>query len=136
LEVVVTGSYHLEFTIPQGLLSSSITAGETKRFDLVLRNTGSAELKDIKLNSSKPVDWEVNFEPAEFKTLKAGETINLQAIIKASKKALPGDYVVKLDAKTPEVNANIDFRMTVKTPMLWGWLGVLIIVGVLGIVFF
>jgi len=136
LEVVVTGSYQMEFTTPRGLLSSSITAGETKRFDLVVRNTGSAELKDIKLTSSKPSDWEVSFEPAEINALKAGETTTLQAIVKASKKALPGDYVTKWDAKTPEVNANIDFRVTVKTPMLWGWLGVLIIAGVLVVVFF
>lgn len=136
LEVVVTGSYQMEFTTPRGLLSSSITAGETKRFDLVIRNTGSAELKDIKLTASKPSDWEVNFEPSEIATLKSGETATLQAIIKASKKALPGDYMTKLDAKTPEVNSSIDFRMTVKTPMLWGWLGVLIIAAVLAVVFF
>jgi len=136
LEVVVTGSYQMEFTTPRGLLSSSITAGETKRFDLIIRNTGSAELKDLKLTSSKPADWEVNFEPSEIARVNAGETATLQAIIKASKKALPGDYITKFDAKTPEVNSSIDFRITVKTPMLWGWMGVLIIIVVLGLVFF
>lgn len=55
----------MELTTPRGLLSSDITAGETKRIDLVVKNTGSAELKDIELSASKPVDWEVTFEPAK-----------------------------------------------------------------------
>lgn len=136
LEVVITGSYQMELTTPRGLLSTAITAGESKRIDLIVRNSGSALLKDIKLSASKPVDWEVNFEPASVELLKAGETTSLQAIVKASKKALPGDYVAKMDAKTPEANAAVDFRITVKTPMIWGWLGVGIILLVLGIVFF
>lgn len=136
LEVVVTGSYQMELTTPRGLLSSSITAGDTKRIDLIIRNSGSAELKDIKLTSNKPSDWEVSFEPANIENLKAGETASVQAVMKASKKALPGDYVTKINANTPEVNASADFRMTVKTPMIWGWLGILIILFALGLVFF
>ena len=70
--MVVTGSYEMELTTPRGLLSSDITAGETKRIDLVVKNTGSAELKDIELSASKPVDWEVTFEPAKLMKLGAG----------------------------------------------------------------
>jgi len=136
LEVVVTGSFQMDLTTPRGLLSSTITAGETKRIDLIVINNGSATLKDIKLNSSKPADWEVSFEPASIESLKAGESSSLQAIIKASKKALPGDYVTKINAHTSEVNAVADFRITVKTPMLWGWLGVFIIIAVLGFIFY
>ena len=43
------------------------------------------------------------------------------ATLKASKKALPGDYVTTIMAKTPEVNADAQFRIAVKTPMIWGW---------------
>ena len=46
------------------------------------------------------------------------------ATLKASKKALPGDYVTTIMAKTPEVNADAQFRVAVKTPMIWGWVGV------------
>lgn len=136
LEVVITGTYQMELTTPRGLLSSSITAGDTKRIDLIIKNNGSAELKDIKMSSSKPVEWEVNFEPATVELLKAGETANVQAIVKASNKALPGDYVTKITATSPDTNASADFRMTVKTPMIWGWLGVLIILAVIGLVFY
>lgn len=136
LEVVVTGSYDMELTTPRGLLSSDITAGDTKRIDLVVNNTGSAELKDIKLSSSKPTGWEVSFEPVSVEALKAGETANIQAVVRASKKAIPGDYVLNISANTPEVNKSASFRMTVKTPLLWGWIGVAIILAVVGTIFY
>ncbi|MCD8193313.1 MAG: NEW3 domain-containing protein [Tannerellaceae bacterium] len=132
LEAVITGSYQLELTTPRGLLSRDITAGETKRLDLVVKNEGSGELKDIQLSSGRLADWEVTFEPATLERLNAGESANAKATVKASKKALPGDYVIKMEAKNPEANASAEFRMTVKTPALWGWLGLLIIVAVLG----
>lgn len=36
LEVAITGTFQMELTTPQGLLSSDITAGDTKRIDLKL----------------------------------------------------------------------------------------------------
>lgn len=136
LEVVVTGSYEMELTTPRGLLSTEITAGESKRIDLLVKNTGSAELKDIQLSASKPVDWEVTFDPAKIERLNAGESTQVTALLKASRKALPGDYITKMTAKTPEVTSTADFRIAVRTSMLWGWLGVLVIVIALGAVIY
>ena len=82
------------------------------------------------------MDWEVTFDPAKIVKLGAGQSTNVVATVKASKKALPGDYVTKMEAKTPEVNATADFRISVKTPMIWGWVGVFIIVVVLGGVYY
>ncbi|WP_368159991.1 COG1470 family protein, partial [Bacteroides cellulosilyticus] len=136
LEVVVTGTYQMELTTPRGLLSTEITAGDVKRLELVVRNTGSSLLKDIQLSSGKPKDWEVSFEPAKIEILKAGETSTVTAIMKASKKALPGDYIATMEARTPEVNATAQFRIAVKTPMLWGWVGILVIVVAVGGVYY
>lgn len=136
LEVVVTGFYDIELTTPRGLLSAEITAGDMKRIDLLVRNNGSAELKDVQLTASKPVDWEVTFEPSKIEKLTAGGTTNVTATIKASGKALPGDYVTKMTAKTPEVNTTAEFRISVHTPMVYGWLGILIIMLVLGGVYY
>lgn len=60
-----------------------------KRIELVVRNTGSSLLKDIQLSANKPVDWEVSFEPSKIDMLKAGETANVVAIMKASKRHCP-----------------------------------------------
>ena len=64
--------------------------------------------------------------------LKAGAAANVTAELKASPKALPGDYVVVMDAKTPEVTADAQFRISVKTPLFWGWVGVLVILAAVG----
>ena len=136
LEVVVTGSYQMELTTPRGLLSTDVTAGDIKKIELEVRNTGSSLLKDIQLSANKPADWEVTFEPSKIDALKAGETSTVMATLKASKKALPGDYVTTIMAKTPEVNADAQFRIAVKTPMIWGWVGVLIIIATIGVVYY
>ena len=136
LEVVVTGSYQMELTTPRGLLSTDVTAGDIKKIELEVRNTGSSLLKDIQLSANKPADWEVTFEPSKIDALKAGETSTVMATLKASKKALPGDYVTTIMAKTPEVNADAQFRVAVKTPMIWGWVGVLIIAAAIGVVYY
>ncbi|UWN61357.1 NEW3 domain-containing protein [Alistipes onderdonkii] len=132
LEVAITGTFQMEVTTPKGLLSADITAGDTRRIDLEVVNTGSSELKDIQLSSRKLAGWELSFEPSKIASLKAGAAANVTAELKASPKALPGDYVVVMDAKTPEVTADAQFRISVKTPLFWGWVGVLVILAAVG----
>jgi uncharacterized membrane protein len=136
LEVVITGTYDMELTTPTGLLSTSITAGNEKRVELLVRNTGSSELTDIKFSSSSPVNWEVVFDPDKIDLLEAGGNAKTMATIKASEKAIAGDYVTNMTARTPEVTARAAFRISVKTPMLWGWIGVGIIIVALGSVIY
>lgn len=135
LEVVVTGSYNLELTTPTGLLSTSVTAGDDRRVELLVKNNGSAELKNIKLSSTAPVNWEVTFDPREIGKLEAGRSVPVYATIKADKKAIAGDYVTNIEAKTPEVSSKASFRVSVKTSVLYGWVGILIIAGVVGTVY-
>ena len=135
LEVVITGSYSMELNTPTGLLSSDITAGESKQLDLVIVNTGSSELSDIKLEAAAAVNWTVTFNPIKVDKLPAGQSTHVYATIKADKKAIPGDYQATFEAKTPEVSSKISFRFSVETPMLWGWVGVLIILVALGSVY-
>jgi uncharacterized membrane protein len=136
LEVVITGSYDMELTTPVGLLSTSITAGNDKRVELLLKNTGSAELRDIKFSASKPKNWDVTFNPDTIGILEAGKAMQVYATIKASNKAIPGDYVTNISAQTPEASSKVAFRVSVKTPILWGWLGLLIIIAVIGSVYY
>ncbi len=136
LEVVITGSYGIELTTPSGLLSTTITAGDQKRIELLVKNTGSSELSEISLTASAPVNWDVIFDPAKIDKLRAGANEQVFATIKADKKAIAGDYVTNIDIKTPEVSSKLSFRISVKTPMLYGWIGVLIIVLALGSVYY
>lgn len=136
IEAVITGTYTVELTTPRGLLSSNLTAGENKQIELEVKNTGSAELKDIKLSASSPVDWSVTFQPAQIERLNAGESVRVIASVKASSKAIVGDYVTRMEAKTPEATSTAEFRISVKASLLAGWLGVFIIVIALGGVYF
>jgi uncharacterized membrane protein len=136
LEVVVTGSYSMELTTPTGLLSTTITAGDNKRVELRVVNTGSSELSDVKLDFSAPANWDVTFDPKKVDKLQPGSNAQVFATIKADKKAIAGDYVTNIDARTPEVSSKISFRISVETPMLWGWVGVFIIIAALGSVYY
>jgi uncharacterized membrane protein len=135
-EVVITGSYDMELSTPTGVLSTDVTAGDERKVNLTLTNTGSADLRGIELKADTPVNWEVTFEPERIDNLAAGKTADITATIKADKKAIAGDYVVNMTASTPEASADAQFRVTVKTSLLWGWLGVMIILLVIGGVYY
>lgn len=136
LEVVITGSYAMELTTPTGLISTSVTAGSEKRLQLIVKNNGSADLNNIKLSASAPVDWEVTFTPKEIQKLEPGNVAEVTAVIKANDKAIAGDYMTNLQAKVPEVSSTAALRVSVKTPMLYGWLGLMIIGGAASSVFY
>lgn len=136
LEVVITGTYEMSLTTPTGLLSAKITAGNGKRIELVVVNSGSSELSNIIFSSAKPKNWDVSFKPDTVPHLNAGERISVFTTIKAYEKAIPGDYVTTIIAKTSEVSEKVTFRLTVKTSLLWGWMGILIIIAILSIIFY
>ncbi len=136
LEAVVLGTYDVVISTPVGLLSTKITAGEAKKVDFIVNNTGTSVLSDIRLLPAAPNNWEVTFEPRTVVSLLPGKTTQVTATIKASKKAIPGDYVINVEARTPEVSSKVNLRATVETPMLWGWIGVMIIVLSLVVVYY
>ena len=99
-------------------------------------NTGSGELSNVTFNSSKPKDWEISIEPDTIPLIKAGASTQVQATIKAADKAIPGDYISKITARTPEISSTASIRVLVKTPLLWGWLGIFVILGTLGAIYY
>lgn len=127
LKVIITGSYSLELTTPTGLLNFESTAGREKEITLLVKNTGSGDLHNVRLSARHPSDWSVNFEPEQIDLLKAGESREIKAKIKPDNKAIAGDYAVSLTASTQETSTSVDFRVVVKTSTLWGLVGVVII---------
>jgi uncharacterized membrane protein len=136
LQVEITGTFELELTTPTGLVSGHITAGSEKELKLLVRNTGSAALEDIRFRSTQPSKWEVSFEPKNIPSLEAGRSATVTAKIKAYRKAVAGDYLINLTAYTPESTSRLAYRITVRMPMLMGWLGLLIIFVALGSVWY
>ncbi len=136
LDLVITGSYGIQLTTPSGLLSTSTTAGDEKRVELSVKNTGTSALKNIGLQFTAPANWEVTFDPKKVESLDPGAAAQVFATVKPDKHAIAGDYVVSLEAKTPEVSSKADFRVAVETSLLSGWLGLLIILLALGSVYY
>lgn len=130
-EVVITGTYEMNLSTPSGLLSTHIGAGSEKKIELSLKNTGSTDLENIELTASKPKDWSVSFNPEKIDKIAPGQTKTVYATISAYKKAIPGDYMTKITAKTPEVNSSASFRISVRTPITVGLIGIIIVVLVL-----
>lgn len=44
--------------------------------------------------------------------------------------------MTKITARTPEADTTTDFRISVKTPMITGWIGVVVILAALGAVYY
>lgn len=132
LEAVITGTYGLTLTTPDGVLSDDITAGGDTVVDLVVENTGSVDLTDINLKSTTPPKWEVEFDKDTIPTLKAGEKATVKATLKAPKDAIAGDYATTLSASSAEASSDANFRISVKTSTAWGFAGFGIILVVVG----
>lgn len=131
VEAVITGTYQMNLTTPTGRLSANITAGHKKTVQLQVENKGSAPLRNVQLTSTAPPNWNVKFSTPTVPVIAPGKSATVSATISASKKAIAGDYVVKMTAASSYASSNAQFRMSVKTSMLWGWIGVLIVLAVL-----
>lgn len=136
LEVVITGSYKLELTTPTGLLSTKAVAGSEKKIELLVKNTGSTPLSGVELSGAAPVNWELTFEPKKVSLIEPGKSETVMASLKADRRALAGDYVVNIDARTADTTSRATFRVSVEASFFSGFLGVLIILAALGSVYY
>ncbi|MDI6601867.1 MAG: NEW3 domain-containing protein [Thermoanaerobacteraceae bacterium] len=132
LEVIITGTYRLNLTTPNERLNADVTAGRRGSANLVLKNEGSADLQGITFSSSAPQNWSVTFEPDSIDVLPAGEERQITAYITPDGRAIAGDYMVSITARTRETSESIELRTTVHTSTLWGLVGAAIVVIVIG----
>ncbi len=138
----VTGTYELKLGTEAEVLGRGETrnvkalAGQEKHFTIYLWNEGSDSILDISFFSSKPKEWEVSFKPERIPSLppltEAMKPEKVEVTIKPKAKAIPGDYVVTLTASGKGAREEMELRVTVGTPMTWGWFGIAIIVVVIG----
>jgi uncharacterized membrane protein len=119
----ITGQPSVSLTGENDRLSGDATAGREKRFNLVLRNTGSAEARNLTLSASAPSGWKVAFEPKELPILAANSEEKVTALVTPSDKALTGDYMIALRASGDAVSESVNYRITVATSTLWGVVG-------------
>lgn len=119
----ITGQPSVSLTGENDRLSGEGNAGTEKTFTFVLRNTGSAEARNLTFSASPPSGWKVAFEPKELAVLAPNAEQKLAAVITPSEKALAGDYMVSVRANGDGISESVNYRITVVTSTVWGVVG-------------
>jgi uncharacterized membrane protein len=132
LKVILTGTYELKVGTLSGLLSLDARQGKPANVSIYVRNTGTVKNNDISFTSFKPENWDVEFKPEKIESIEPGEYKQVEVIITPYEEALVGDYSVSINAKGEDSNDSAEFRVTVKASTMWGWIGIAIIVVVIG----
>jgi uncharacterized membrane protein len=139
VKVALKGTYDLKIGTASGTLNTSVTAGKRTPIDFLVGNAGSAPIRNLSFLTKKPNDkWTVDFKPDKIELLNPGEVREIKMEILAPDRTIAGDYVLSLSPTSPEINKSVEFRVTVSTPTLWGWVGAGIVAAValgLGVVF-
>jgi uncharacterized repeat protein (TIGR01451 family) len=133
LSVVITGSYSMTLATSDSRLNADVDAGGTTSLTLVVTNTGTADLTNVKMASTPPSGWTVTFPDLTsdtIPTIPANNQVSVTAQIQAPSNAVAGDYVVTLRGSSADGNAtdSIDIRTTVTTSALGGLLGIAVLV--------
>ena len=134
LKVVITGTYGISLSTPDGRVSFDAHANDDSKVTLNITNTGNVDLQNVSLNSSLPSGWTVtyNVEDNVIESVPAGSTVEVIATVTPGSDAITGDYVASFTAETDEASSSVEFRVSVKTSTVWGLVAVLIILCVIG----
>jgi uncharacterized membrane protein len=133
LKGIVTANYDMKMATPDGRLNMEATSGQDNNLTIQLTNTGSGDLENVSiasLASDRPSGWTVTCKPDKLDSFKTGDTKEIQVTIRPSDKTISGDYMVTIQAQPDSkyAFANLQIRVTVLTPTIWGWVGVGIVV--------
>lgn len=129
----VTARYGLSMMTDSGRLSTDATAGQDTHLSVNLSNTGTAPIQNISFSSTKPDGWTITFKPDKVDSLAAGYTQQVDVVMNPpGGKTVAGDYAINLSAQGAKGWSSLDIRVTVLTPSIWGWVGIIIVVAVIG----
>jgi uncharacterized membrane protein len=130
-KATVTSTYEMDLKTKTGRLSTEATSGQDNHYKLLITNNGSASLEEVKITSSEPEGWTIDFDTEEIEVLEAGEEVEIDANIKPADDTIAGDYMVTFNSKSENAEDGIELRVTVETPTIWGIVGIAIIVVVI-----
>ncbi len=131
LKAVVTAQYRCALYTASGRLNVKVTAGEDNHLSLELLNSGTAPIENVSLLSSKPSGWDVTFNPDKVESLGPNLVQEIDVVIKPPRKTIAGDYALEMKAVSQKVGDDLELRVTVLTPTIWGWVGILIVLAVI-----
>ena len=131
LQVEITGTYTMTMDTSDSRLNGRGSAGSTSPLAIVLTNTGTADITNVTLTGTGPGKWDITFDQPTIATIAAKQSVTVNAQIKPSGDAIAGDYTVTLSASgDSSANDSIQIRYTVETSIIWGVVGVALIIAV------
>ncbi len=132
LTAVVKGTGRLSMSTASGVLDTTGHADKESTEVILLDNSGSASLRDVKLAASAPKDWKVTFSPADVAELASGSTTQVVATIRPAKGSVVGDYMITIRASAGHASKSMDLRYRVTTGSILGWIGAAVILIAIG----
>ncbi|MCL4534902.1 MAG: NEW3 domain-containing protein [Bacteroidetes bacterium] len=132
LKAIVTGSYQITMSARNDIWNTTATAGQDSPFYVTVTNSGSAPLQNVTLSSTKPQNWTVTFNPATIAQLDPGASREVAMVTKPATNAIAGDYMLTVTSSNTQATLDRDVRVQVSTPTLWGWVGIVVLVVVIG----
>lgn len=135
LEAVVKGNYEVQLSTPDGRLSDEVTEGRSRQLVLTVKNSGTLPLNDLEMSAQSPSQWKAAFEPSKIDRLDAGQSRQVNVTLSVPDKTIAGDYLTTFTVRNNYATANSAFRMTVKTSLLSGWIGLLVILLAVALVY-
>lgn len=127
----VTDLHRFAFFTESVRLSAEATAGRENHIAASVMNTGTAIIERIDIVGGRPEYWTLEFYPDKIENLEPGFAQEVDILIIPTKETIAGDYMLNMRAVSDRYRAEFDFRVTVLTPTIWGWVGVLIVLAVI-----
>lgn len=128
-------TYDLTLVTTSGRLDYPVNPGEGNPIHAIVTNIGTGPLTNFSFTSVKSEGWATTFTPNRIETLQPGASQEIEVMMTPPKKTISGDYrvLVRASGNSPAMNLQeqLDLRIRVETPTVWGGVGIGIVVAVI-----
>ena len=129
LTAAITAIYSMGLVPTSERYNTTVKAGKDNIFSIEVQNQGTDDIDNITFDSLKPTGWTIEFTPDKIDSLAAIDSQTIDVNIKPPTETIAGDYQITLRTSSEQVSKQeVDIRVTVETPTIWGWVGIAIIV--------
>lgn len=131
LTAKISGSYEMRLSADRYRYEANM--GETVEFDASVRNIGNAgALTGIRFEVSAPQGWKATVTPTNITSLQPGEAKKVNVKVVPPANIVASEYKVTLKAVSDQGEKSDDFRIVVKEQSFAAILGLLLLVGIGG----
>ncbi|WP_067047140.1 NEW3 domain-containing protein [Methanofollis ethanolicus] len=131
LTAKISGSYEMRLSADRYRYEANM--GETLEFDASVRNIGNAgALTGIHFEVSAPQGWKATVTPTNITSLQPGESKKVNVKVVPPPNIVASEYKVTLKAVSDQGEQSDDFRIVVKEQSFAAILGLLMLAGIAG----